>query len=148
MKDAPEHGKIAEKTNGTERNGAVHYVGTIDKRMFKAISQEIVGDDVIITDERIIHSNEHQNAFDKYQKYLPLVLSDPDFIFLDKKPNTGILIREIVDEGTHMQLVLRLHVSSDNPDYKNSIISYWNINESRRKNYQRNKAIVYKRGDL
>lgn len=124
----------------------VQYVGKIDKTMFSKITDDISGDLVIITSERIAHCNKHNGAFAKYGKYAAKVISDPDFILQDKMPNTAVLFREIHDEaGKTMQLVLRLHVSKDNPDYQNSIISYWDISEARRKNYERNGKIIYKR---
>lgn len=113
--------------------------------MYGQISSDITTDEVIITQERIEHSNLHQNAFDKYGVYIAEMLSDPDFIFRDKHPNTAVLIKRIVCEGNNLQLVLRLHISRDDPQYKNSIISFWDISEKRRENYERNKDIVYRR---
>lgn len=120
-------------------------VGRISKTMFERITPNITTVEVIITDERIAHSNLHDNAFNKFEKYIPQVLNDPDFVFRDKKPNTGVLIRRIDAEGENLELVLRLHVPEDNPEYKNSIISFWNISDKRKGNYARNKDIVYKR---
>ncbi len=67
------------------------------------------------------------------------------FFFADKRPNTVILIKRIVVEGQNVQLVLRLHVPADQPGYKNSVLSFWNISEERRENYFRNKKVIYKR---
>ena len=116
--------------------------------MFSKISCEITTEEVIITDERIEHSNKHQNAYDKYGGYIGSVLSDPDFIFPDNHPNTAILIRGIQVDGINLQIVLRLHVPSDEPGYKNSVISFWSIGQKRKENYRKNKKIIYKRGDL
>ena len=119
--------------------------GTLVKSMYEKISKRITTDEVIITEERIAHSNLHANAFDKYGKYMADVLADPDFIFRDKKPNTAVLIKQIVQEGNNLQLVLRLHLPEDNLEYKNSVISFWDISDKRRENYERNKDIVYKK---
>lgn len=126
--------------------GNVHYVGKLDKRMYKAISEDIVGDSVIITNERIDHSNRHKNAFDKYGKYADKVLSDPDFIIRDKNPKSAVLFRYIPEIDRTIQLVLRLHLPDDNPEYKNSLISYWDIGDSRQRSYKRNGDVIYKRG--
>ena len=120
-------------------------VGKIAREMYKDIAPFITTDEVIITAERIEHSNLHHSAYDRYGKYIALVLSDPDFIFRDKKPHTAVLVRRIFCEGKNLQLVLRLHVPQDNPQYKNSIISFWDISEKRRENYERNKDIIYKK---
>lgn len=119
--------------------------GRIVRSMFKEISETITTDEVIITEERIEHSNLHANAYDKYGKYMPEVLEDPDLIFRDKKPNTAVLVKQIVREGNNLQLVLRLHIPEDDPEYKNSVISFWDISDKRRENYERNKDVVYKK---
>ena len=113
--------------------------------MYERIAPSITTDEVIITDERITHSNLHDQAYEKFGQYIPEVLADPDFIFRDKMPNTAVLIKEIFCEDKHLQLVLRLHVPQDHPQYKNSIISFWDISSKRRENYERNKEIVYKK---
>lgn len=119
--------------------------GRISRAMFKSISPSILTDEVIITPERIEHSNLHDSAYDKYKHYISDLLADPDFIFRDKKPNTAVLIKRIEINEKSLQLVLRLHVPQDNPAYKNSIISFWDIGERRRKNYERTRDIVYRK---
>lgn len=104
-------------------------------------------DEVIITPERIEHSNLHDGAYDKYKCYIPDLLADPDLIFRDKNPNTAVLIKRIEINDKSLQLVLRLHVLQDNPEYKNSIISFWDIGERRRKNYERTRDIVYRKSE-
>lgn len=113
--------------------------------MYERITASITTDEVIITPERVEHSNLHQNAYDRYGSYIPDVLSDPDFIFRDKNPNTAVLVKRITERNNNLQLVLRLHIREDNPEYKNSVLSFWDISEKRRKNYERNKEIIYKR---
>lgn len=120
-------------------------VGRIVREMYGKIAKTITTDEVIITEERIEHSNIHANAYERFGKYMPEMLEDPDLIFRDKKPNTAVLIKEIVEEGNHLQLILRLHIPEDNPEYKNSVISFWDISDRRRENYLRNKDIVYKK---
>ena len=120
-------------------------VGKINPDFFRAIAADITTDQVIITEERIAHSNLHSKAFAKYGSYIPNVLADPDFAFRDKRPNTVVLIKRIEIGNKSLELVLRLHVSTDHPEYQNSIISFWDISEARRKNYERNKEIVYKK---
>ena len=115
--------------------------------MYRSIAENITTDEVIITDERIAHSNLHNHAYDKYAEYIPDVLGDPDFAYRDKNPNTAVLIKRIEIDGNSLQLVLRLHVQGDAIGYKNSILSFWDISESRRQNYERNKEIIYRRSE-
>lgn len=132
----------APKNKGSED---VHVVGRINRAFFKAITADATTDQVIITEERIAHSNLHSDAYTKYGSFVSSVLADPDFAFRDKKPNTAVLIKRVKQDGKNLELVLRIHVSTDNPEYKNSIISFWDISETRRKNYERNKEIIYKK---
>lgn len=123
----------------------MRYVGKIKREIYRAITDDITTEDVVISDERIAHSNKHGNAFEKYGKYAADVLSDPDFVIADKRPNTAVLYKEIETGGKTIQLILRLHVSADNPAYKNSIISFWDIGGKRRKAYEKNGKVIYKR---
>ena len=97
----------------------MHTVGRIDPVMYEKITNDITTDEVIITEERIGHSNLHDRAFDRYGVYIPDILRAPDLIFEDKNPNTAILIKQVEEDGKNAQLVLRLHVSSDHPEHKN-----------------------------
>lgn len=126
----------------------MQFVGKINREIYRAITDDITTEDVVISDERIAHSNQHGNAFEKYGKYAAGVLADPDFIIADKRPNTAVLYRKIETGEKTIQLILRLHVSTDNPAYKNSIISFWDIGEKRRKAYEKNGKTIYKRGPL
>ena len=123
-------------------------IGRIRIEQYREITTDITTDEVVITPERIEHSNLHEGAFDRYQNYIPEMLFHPDIILKDKKPNTAILIKKIDVDGTNLELVLRLHVSSDLPQYKNSVLSFWMISESRRKRYERNKQIIYRAEEI
>lgn len=123
-------------------------IGRIRKELYREISADITTDEVIITPERIEHSNLHEGAFDQYRQYIPDMLFQPDIIIKDKRPNTAVLIKRIDLNGINLELVLRLHDSSDLPQYKNSILSFWMISENRRKRYERNKQVVYRMEDV
>lgn len=123
----------------------VHQICQVDTSIYSCVSRDITTRDVIITDERIDHSNRHKNAYDKYGKYIAAALQHPDYIFEDNHPNTGVVVKRITDEqGKAFQIVLRLKTSTDNPDYKNSIISCWDISEARLNSYLRNKKVLYR----
>lgn len=123
-------------------------VGRIKREMYRAIAADITTDEVIITPERIAHSNRHEAAFDCYRSYIPQMLYQPDIVIKDKRPHTAILIKRIDVDGENLELVLRLHVTTDLPQYKNSVLSFWAISERRRKRYERNKQIVYTAEDV
>ena len=139
------HARATISASAKDGGVGLKFAGKIVRSMYEKISKTITTDEVIITEERIEHSNLHANAYEKYGKYIPERLKDPDFIFRDKKPYTAVLVKQIIEEGNHLQLVLRLHIPEDNPEYKNSVISFWDISGKRRENYERNKDVVYKK---
>jgi hypothetical protein len=125
----------------------VQTVGYIDIEKYRCITDDITTDEVIITPERVQHIEEsHPGAYDKIKDFLQLALADPDYILEDKKnPNTGIILKMIEENDLRFQMVLRVHTATDPVGFKNSIISAWDISESRWNNYVKNKKILYKR---
>ena len=124
----------------------MYFVGKLNKEIFRCISEEIRTDEVIITEERIQHVNaRHPGEHEKIKEYLKEAVENPDYIIADKHPNTGLIIKEIKTGDTYIQLVLRVCTSKDEIEFKNSVISLWEISERRLQNYLRNKSILYKR---
>ena len=124
----------------------MHFVGKLDREIYSSISDNIVTDDVIITDNQLEHIMErHPDAYQKVVYSLRDTLEDPDYIIEDKHQSTGLVIKKIKDHRDHTQMVLRICTSDDKPGYKNSIISCWEISEKRLENYLRNKRLLYKK---
>lgn len=125
----------------------MHTIGKIDKKIYRCITEDIVTDDVIITDERIQHIKErHPNDYERYYSYLKKIVEDPDYIVKTNKPNTALILKEIVEsEEKQFKTVLRLTTSKDNPEFKNSIITFMKINEKEWSRMIRNKQILYKK---
>ncbi|MBQ7884268.1 MAG: hypothetical protein IJ320_07940 [Phascolarctobacterium sp.] len=122
------------------------YIGKINKEIYRCITKDIVTDEVIITNNQIEHIKfRHREALELARCSISEALSEPDFIFRDKHPNTGLVVKKISVSGNHIQIVLRICTSSDEVGYKNSIISYWQISESRLANYLRNKEVLYRK---
>lgn len=154
MAKREEWGTIAKDTEpdiikpiDTEEEIQVHPVGKIDKEVYKCITEDIVTDEVIITDERIGHIKErHPNDYEKYCEYLKLIVEEPDYIVETKKPNTALILKEIKESNERQfKTVLRLTTSTDNPGFKNSIITFMKIDEKEWNRLLRNKLILYKK---
>lgn len=125
--------------------GDVRLLCRIDRQIYSCVAGDIATDEVVVTTERIAHSNLHDNAFDKYAPQIPRALISPDYIFADKHLNTGVVVKRLSDaDGRSLQIVLRIKISSDPEGYKNSIISCWDISESRLQTYLRNRKLLYK----
>ena len=122
-------------------------VGRIDIEKYRCITENITTDEVIITDERIQHIRErHPGDYEKIERFLKNALEVPDYILEDKSPDSGLILKLVEENGMRFQVVLRIHTSADNPEFKNSIISAWEISDSRWRNYINNKKILYKQG--
>lgn len=112
-----------------EKDIEVHTIGRIDKNIYKCVTEDIVTDEVIITDERIAHIKErHPNDYERFCSYIPEIISNPDYIIASNKPNTATVLKQITNNGEKFQLVLRIITSKDNVDFKNSVITFLNIN--------------------
>ena len=126
----------------------MQYIGKIDKSKFKKITTDITTDEVILTNKQVEHIKErHPNDYETYFKYIKEIVENPDYIIRDTKPNTGFLLKEFTDQDKSFQLILRLHTSEDNQDYKNSIITFLKVGKKKYNQYLRNKEIVWKRLD-
>lgn len=126
------------------RRQGINRIGDLDVKIYRCITPDIPEREVVITDERIEHiKNHHPGHFEVIEPYLEAAITAPDYI-LEDAPNTGLILKEIIDHGVRLQIVLRIHTSTDSPGFKNSVISAWKISESRWNNYLRNKKILYK----
>ncbi len=124
----------------------VHTVGKINKEIYKCITADIVTDEVIITDNQIQHIKErHPNDYERFSQYFLEIVANPDYIIEANKPDTAVILKEIVDDGEKFQTVLRLCTSKEPEGYQNSIITFLRIDEKRWNRYLRTKKILYKR---
>lgn len=138
--------------NGTDyivdkENVSIHSLGTLDWKIYKCITNDHVTDEVIITEEQLVHIRErHPEAYQDMLYYVKDILDNPDYILKDKRPNSGLIIRKIKKEkGMGTLLILRISTSEDKEGYKNSVLTGWKISEKRLTNYLRSKEIIYKR---
>lgn len=133
--------------NGTVENGEVatlHHITRLDIEKYKCVSENIVTDEVIITDERIQHIKDHHpNDYERFSTYIAAAIEAPDYIIEDK-PATAMILKHIEESGEHFRLSVRLVTSNDNPDYKNSVLTFLKIREKEWRRLIKNKKILYK----
>lgn len=124
----------------------VHLVGKINRNIYRCITEDIVTDDVIITENQIKHiQDRHPNDYERFSVYFGEIVASPDFIIKGNKPNTALILKEIVIGDELFKTVLRLVTSNDDPNYKNSIITFMKIDQKEWKRLLRNKKILYKK---
>ena len=125
----------------------MHIVGKIDKKIYSCITDDIVADEVIITDERITHIQErHPNDYERYYGYLQEIVEHPQYIIETNRPFTALVLSEFADGKEQFKTVVRLMTSHDNPGFKNSIITFMKINDREWKRMLKNKRILYIKG--
>ena len=121
-------------------------VGKIDRNIFSCITEDIVTDEVIITEKQIAHIRErHPNDYERYSGFFQEIISFPDYILEANKPNTAVLLKEIRDESEVFKTILKIATSIDEAGYKNSIITFMKIDTKEWNRLLRNKRILYKR---
>ena len=126
----------------------MHSVGKINRDIYKCITENIVTDEVIITDERIEHIEQgHPGDYRRFGKYIPTIISEPDYLIRDDRANTAMVLKMIMDDNTgeYFRLALRLVTSSDNPSYKNFVITFMHIRKRAYERIVRNKEVLYKK---
>ena len=124
----------------------VHRVGTINREIYKCTTEDIITDEVIITDNQIQHIKyRHPNDYERFSEYFGEIVSNPDYIVGTPKPNTALILKEIIIEKEQFKTVLRLVTSSDNREYKNFIITFMKIDEKEWNRLLRNKRVLYKK---
>lgn len=124
----------------------MHYVGRIDTKLFACIGVSPITDEVIITNERIEHIKErHPDDYEQYCSYLSTIVEDPDYIIKDKHYATALVLKCIEENGEKFCLALRLVTATDNPEYKNSIITFLRIREKEWNRLLNNKTVLYKK---
>ena len=125
----------------------LHSVATIDREIYQCIvTEKMITDEVIITDERIEHiiKRRGQKFYDQFRHYFADIVMYPNYIFQAGK-NTALVCKKMVRDEKYINIVLRLAVSTDNPKYKNSIITVVGENEKRFLQRLRNNNPLYKR---
>ena len=132
--------------NLNQKNSGIHSLGKLNLEIYSCITTDFITDEVIITEEQLSHIREkHTEAYQDTLLYVKDVLDDPDYIFKDKKENSGIVVKKIINEEEHSLLVIKIITSKDNKDYKNSVITGWKITEKRLNDYIINKNMIYKK---
>jgi len=104
-------------------------LGKIKIELLEEMIGDIQTDEVIITDERMMHIKErHQEDFRLFEKYASIGISDPDYIVLDcKNKGTIFMIRKLGE--ANLNIVVRVALSTDKKGLKNSVMTFFRLRE-------------------
>lgn len=98
----------------------MQFIGKLNKEKLGIYKNLIVTEDVIITEERIKHIKEHHPGdYETYNKYLSIIIKNPDYIINDNKNiNTILLLKSIYNNKGNIQIVLKLNTNIQEIDKK------------------------------
>ena len=147
MKRVDNAGKSSIMSSETSKavKDDVYYIGKLDRDIYSCVTKNIVTDEVVITNERIQHIKEHHpNDFERFSAYLKEIVEEPDYILEANKPHTALVLKEISVAEEKFKMVLRLATVHDNPNYKNSILTFMKIDNREWKRLIKNKKVLYK----
>ena len=118
----------------------------IDRELYRVVEEDLVTDEVIITEQQILHIEEgHPGDFELLAEYIPRILQEPDYILRGNRPHTALVLKQIETPEFEAEVILRLKVSSDPKEYKNSIITMWKISKKRFQRLLRQGDTLYKK---
>ena len=124
----------------------VNFICKINRELYRVVEDDLVSDDVIITEQQILHIEEgHPGDYALLSAYVPQALQEPDYILRGNRPHTALVLKQITTPELTAEVVLRLKVSSDPEEYKNSIITMWNLSPKRFRRLLRQSEILYKK---
>ena len=146
--DNPTENAILNPDKNVKEVIAVHLIGKLNRDIYKCVTEDIVTDEVVITDNQIEHIRErHPNDYERFSQFFSEIVSAPDYIIETNKPNTALVLKEIKMGHEVFKTVVRLVTSKDAPSYKNSIITFMKIDEKEWNRLLRNKKIFTKRNN-
>ena len=120
-------------------------IGRIDREIFRCIAEDIVTEEVVMTDNQLEHIlQRHPEVFPAVLDVLRDTLRDPDYIIEDKHPHTGLVVKRLETGSESLRVVLRICTSEDQPGYKNSVITFMTVSRKRWRQYLRNRRILYR----
>ena len=99
--------------------------------------------EVIITDERIAHIKErHPEDYNLFEQYGHDSILSPDILLQDlKNAGTIFAVKKLPD--TNLNVVIRLVLDTDNPDFKNSVMTFYRIRDKNLKKLIERNPILY-----
>lgn len=131
--------EIAGKDGAIE----VHEVGEINPQHIESEFGKIRSNQVIVTDERIQHIKDHHpQDYELFLKYGKETVIKPDLIIQDtKNTGTAFYVKKLTD--TNLNVIIRLALEGDDPNYLNSVMSFYRIRESNLKKLIKKNKLLY-----
>ena len=86
----------------------VDFICKISRQLYSVVDEEILTEDVVITEQQILHIEEgHPGDYDRLLQYLPQVLQEPDYILRGNRPHTALVLKEILTPELTAEIIMR-----------------------------------------
>lgn len=127
----------------------MQFVGKLDRKKLEMYRDKLYTENVIITSERIEHIRKrHPGDYERYIKYIPDIIQNPDYILEDNdNENTILILKNIKENNDNIQVVVKLLTIMYKKNRNNSILTFWHIRDRNYKSTIRNNKIIYKNVD-
>ena len=122
------------------------YFWTLRQLSAKSEYGELNTSEVIITDERVQHIQEHHPAdYGLFEKYGKKTIEAPDIIIRDiKNESTAFLVLKL--DEINLNTIVRLSVANtDSPEHRNSVMTFYRIRTKNLEKLVARHKVLYKR---
>ena len=118
-------------------------LGNLDPSPLISTFDHLQTTEVVVTDERIAHIKErHPEDYLLFEQYGRESILSPDILIQDvKNVGTVFAVKQLPD--TNLNVVLRLVLDTDNPDFKNSVMTFYRIREKNLKKLMEKNPVLY-----
>ena len=127
----------------------MQYIGKLDIEKLGKYKEKIITVEIILTEERIKHIQEHHPGdYERYSIYISEIIDNPDYIVDDSKNlDTILYIKTIKENEKNIQIVFRLNTNEKEKNKQNSILTLWKMKDKTYRQLLRNKEIIWQNLD-
>lgn len=119
-------------------------LGKINTAILEEEFGKILCDDIIVTSERIRHIKErHPEDYALFEEFGRDAVANPDVIIRDQgHEGTVFMVKKM--EKTNLNVVVRVVLETDNPEYKNSVMTFYRLRDRNLKNWHKRTVLFTK----
>ena len=132
-----------------KRGSKLQYITNLDKKKLGIYENQIITEEVILTDERLYEHILlfHEEEYKQLRPYIKNIIKDPDYIIEDNRhEDTMIYLKEVDAIGKNGRVVIKLALGKDEEHNKNSIITLMKLNKRTWNQTIRNRGkIIWKK---
>ena len=130
-------------SDGSVKKIELTVLGNLDPSPLISTFGHLQTTEVVVTDERIAHIKErHPEDYLLFEQYGRESILSPDILIQDiKNVGTVFAVKKLPD--TNLNVVLRLVLDTDNPDFKNSVMPFYRIREKNLKKLMEKNPVLY-----